>query len=145
MIPGDIAAALGVRASGTWRPAPGGAPGSYATSLPFLMASEAGAEPAKIAADLAGRLRGESWIEAARVTGGGYLTVTVTAARSLALPSASPRPAPPARPATRCAARRFPHPPQTTRPAAPTWAAARQLVADAVTGRAAQCSGATLA
>ena len=70
MIPGDIAAALGVRASGTWRPAPGGAPGSYATSLPFLMAGEAAGEPARIAAGLAARLRGEAWIEGACVTGG---------------------------------------------------------------------------
>lgn len=144
MIPGDIAVALGVRASGTWRPAPGGAPGSYATSLPFLMASEAGAKPAKIAAGLAGRLRGESWIEAARVTGGGYLTVTVTdrALAGLAVRVAEAGDACAASDALRGTSVSAP---ASDDPAsAPTWAAARRLVADAVTGRAAQCCGATL-
>jgi arginyl-tRNA synthetase len=73
VIPGDIGTALGVRASGTWRPAPSGAPGTYATSLPFLTA-----DPPGLAAALAARLRGLDWIRAASVTGGGYLTVTVT-------------------------------------------------------------------
>jgi arginyl-tRNA synthetase len=144
VIPGDIAAALGVRASGTWRPAPGGAPGSYATSLPFLLASEASAQPPEIAADLAGRLRGEPWIEAARVTGGGYLTVTVTgrALAGLAVRVAEAGVA--------CAAsdalRGTPvSAPASDDPAsAPDWASARRLVADAITGRAAQCCGATL-
>ena len=144
MIPGDIAAALGVRASGTWRPAPDGAPGSYATSLPFLMAREAGAEPARIAADLAGRLRGEPWIEAARVTGGGYLTVTVTdrALADLAVRVAEAGPACAASDALR--GRSVSAPASDDPATAPTWAAARLLVADAVTARAAQCSGATL-
>jgi arginyl-tRNA synthetase len=42
VIPEDIAGVLGVSASGTWRPAPpkaGGAPGTYSTSLPFLIAT----------------------------------------------------------------------------------------------------------
>ena len=144
MIPGDIAAALGVRASGTWRLAPGGAPGSYATSLPFLMASEAGPEPARIAADLAGRLRGESWIEAARVTGGGYLTVTVTD-RALACLAVRVAEAGAACAASDALRGTSVSAPASDDPAsAPTWAAARRLVTDAVTGRAAQCSGATL-
>jgi len=144
VIPGDIAAVLGVRASGTWRPAPGGAPGSYATSLPFLMAREAGAQPAKIAAGLAGRLRGEAWIQAARVTGGGYLTVSVTdhALAALAVRFAEA--------GTACAASDALRGTSVSAPAAddpacaPSWAAARRLVADAITGRAAQCCGATL-
>jgi arginyl-tRNA synthetase len=144
VIPGDIAAALGVRASGTWRPAPGGAPGSYATSLPFLMASEAGSDPAKIAAGLAGRLRGESWIEAARVTGGGYLTVTVTG-RALAGLAVRVAEAGAACAASDALLGRSVSAPASDDPAtAPTWAAARRLVTDAVTGRAAQCCGATL-
>ena len=144
MIPGDIAAALGVRASGTWRPAPDGAPGSYATSLPFLMASEAGAPPAEIAARLAGRLRGEPWIAAARVTGGGYLTVTVTdrALAGLAVRVAEAGAACAASDALRGTSVSAP---ASDDPAsAPSWAAARRLVADAITGRAAQCCGATL-
>ena len=144
MIPGDIAAALGERASGTWRPVPGGAAGSYATSLPFLMASESGTEPAAIAAALAGRLRGEAWIEAACVTGGGYLTVTVTAGAlaGLAVRVTEAGAACAASDALRGASVSAP---ASDDPAsAPTWAAARRLVADAVTGRAAQCCGATL-
>jgi arginyl-tRNA synthetase len=144
VIPGDIAAALGVRASGTWRPAPGGAPGSYATSLPFLMASEAGGQPAEIAAGLAGRLRGKPWIEAARVTGGGYLTVTVTdhALAGLAVRVAEAGAACAASDALRGTSVSAP---ASDDPAsAPSWAVARRLVAAAVTGRAAQCCGATL-
>jgi arginyl-tRNA synthetase len=82
VIPGDIAAALGVRASGTWRPAPpgaGGAPGTYATSLPFRLADAAGREPGEVAAELAARLEPVGWISAACATRAGYLTVTVTA------------------------------------------------------------------
>jgi arginyl-tRNA synthetase len=144
VIPGDIAAALGVRASGTWRPVPGGAPGSYATSLPFLMAREASREPAKIAADLASRLSGESWIEAARVTGGGYLTVTVTgdALAGLAVRVAEAGAACAASDALRGTS--VSAPASDDPAAAPTWAAARRLVADAATGRAAQCCGAIL-
>ncbi len=144
MILGDIAAVLGVRVSGTWRPAPGGAPGSYATSLPFLMASEAGAQPAKIAAGLAGRLRGEPWIEAAHVTGGGYLTVTVTD-RTLAGLAVRVAEAGAACAASDALRGRSVSGPASDDPAsAPSWAAARRLVADAITGRAAQCCGATL-
>lgn len=143
MIPGDIAAALGVRASGTWRPAPGGAPGSYATSLPFLMAGEAAGEPARIAAGLAARLRGEAWIEGACVTGG-YLTVTVTASALTGLAVRVTEAG------AACAASDALRGTSVSAPAsgdpatAPTWAAARQLVAAAVTGRLAQACGATL-
>jgi arginyl-tRNA synthetase len=144
VIPGDIAAALGERASGTWRPVPGGAAGSFSTSLPFLMAGEAGAEPAAIAGALAARLTGEAWIEEARVTGGGYLTVTVTtgALTGLAVRVTEAGPACAASDALRGTSVSAP---ASDDPAqAPTWAAARRLVADAVTGRAAQCCGATL-
>jgi arginyl-tRNA synthetase len=144
VIPGDIAAALGVRASGTWRPAPGGAPGRYATSLPFRLVGEAGANPAEIAVGLAARLRGERWIEEARVTGGGYLTVTVTASAlaRLAVRVTEAGAACAASDALRGTAVSAPacDDPAT----APTWAAARQLVAGAVTGRLAQHCGASL-
>jgi arginyl-tRNA synthetase len=93
VITGDIGQALGVRASGTWRPAPadsvrgrpgsvgrkpGYRPGTYATSLPFRLAAETGQEPGEVAAELAARLGPVGWIADAVVTGGGYLTVTVT-------------------------------------------------------------------
>jgi arginyl-tRNA synthetase len=143
VIPGDIAAALGVRASGTWRPVPGD-PCGYATSLPFLIVSEAGGEPARIAADLAARLRGEAWIEAACVTGGGYLTVTVIAG-ALARLAVRVTEAGAACAASDALRGTSVSAPASDDPAmAPTWAAARALVAEAVTGRAAQWCGATL-
>lgn len=67
--------------AGTWRPVPagaGGGPGSYATTLPFELASQTGANPARIAAVLAGRLRSREEISQAGVTGDGYLSVTVS-------------------------------------------------------------------
>src|ERR1039457_4806547 len=94
--------------AGTWRPAPPGAsggPGTYATTIAFLLArraelspQHAGDMPQRPAAqlrhanppqhapdpqDLAGRLavslRALPEISQATVTGGGYLTITVTA------------------------------------------------------------------
>jgi arginyl-tRNA synthetase len=78
------------RPSGTWRPVPaadGGGPGTYATSLPFTIASAAlrpdpgrAPDPARVANILAPRLSTAPWIEATRVTGPGYLTISVTMA-----------------------------------------------------------------
>jgi arginyl-tRNA synthetase len=81
VIPGDIGRELGLQASGTWRPAPpgaGGAPGTYATSLPFRMARVAGRAPQEVAAGMAAALDRVAWISGTSVTGGGYLSVTVT-------------------------------------------------------------------
>jgi arginyl-tRNA synthetase len=144
VIPGDIAKALGVRASGTWRPEPpgsGAAPGTYATSLPFLMA---GAAPEKIAARLADALRGKDWIDAVSVTGGGYLTVTVTdralAALAVRVPAAGPAwAASDALRGTELTA------PAAADPAsAASWDEAWQLVTAWVTGRLAEMAGATV-
>ena len=74
MIPGDIGATLGIGASGTWRPAPpgvGGAPGTYATSLPFRLAVATGREPGEVAAELAATLGPVTWVKGASVTRGG--------------------------------------------------------------------------
>jgi arginyl-tRNA synthetase len=146
VIPGDIGRTLGLRASGTWRPAPpeAGSPGTYATSLPFRLAEAAGTEPAAVAARLAARLRGEPWIADAAVTGGGYLTVTVTS-RALAclavrVPAAG----------TGCAASDALAGTELAAPAAAdvataaTWAEARSLVAASVTGRLAGICGAAV-
>ena len=71
-------------ASGTWRPVPsdaGGGPGSYATTLPFVLADRLAADPAQVAAALAAALRSmvaEAEISDISVTGGGYLSLTVT-------------------------------------------------------------------
>ncbi len=82
----------GLPTAGSWRPVPpgaGGGPGCYATSIPFTLAGRTGADPAQVAAALAARLqpadrpraaerRGPGGlIEAATVTGPGYLSLTV--------------------------------------------------------------------
>ena len=84
MITGDLdrVLATAISSAGTWRPAPpgsGGAPGTYATTIAFLLARQGSTGAPAIAAALAGRLRGLEWVRAVAVTGGGYLTVTVTA------------------------------------------------------------------
>ena len=63
---------------GTWRPAPGGRPASYATSLAFEIARLNGRSPAEVAAVLAAPLREIPWIAVAEPAGDGYLTITVT-------------------------------------------------------------------
>lgn len=76
-----------------WRTAPGPAAapghrtGTYATALPFALARLAGIAPAPLAARLAEKLEAAPWIDAARVTGGGYLTVTVSARHLAGLPA----------------------------------------------------------
>ena len=54
---------------------PGPAPGSYTSSLPFRLDP---GDPRPTAGRLAARLRDQSWIAAAEVTGPGFVTVTVT-------------------------------------------------------------------
>ncbi len=73
-------------AAGTWRPVPaeaGGGPGSYATPLPFVLAHRLGVDPPRIAAGLAAALRqvpgiSQAGISDISVSGGGYLSITVT-------------------------------------------------------------------
>ena len=84
-LPGDAEFGdLPALAAGTWRPVPpeaGGGPGSYATTLPFVLARRLAAGPAQVAAVLAAALTsvpGASSISDVRVTGGGYLSLTVT-------------------------------------------------------------------
>jgi arginyl-tRNA synthetase len=145
VIPGDIGAELGLRASGTWRPVPaveGGGPGSYATSLAFQQADASGRTPGEEAADLAARLRGTDWVSAASVTGGGYLTVTVTQARLAGLAVRVPAAG------AVCAASDALRGTELTAPAeadpasAATWSQARQAVAEVITGRLALAAGA---
>ena len=146
MITGDIGAALGLDASGTWRPPPGadGAPGTYATSLPFSAARSAGEEPRQVAAALAAKLRAVGWVVDASVTGGGYLTVAVTpealATLAVRVPAAG----------AGCAAsnalggRRFPAPPAADLASATGWDQAWDLVAAEVTARLAAAAGAQI-
>ena len=89
MITGDLdrALATAIGSAGTWRPAPPGTVcgvRTYVTTIAFWLArGHAGGPgaggPAAVAAGLAARLSGLDWVEAAAMTGGGYLAVTVTA------------------------------------------------------------------
>jgi arginyl-tRNA synthetase len=147
MIPGDIAAAAGVRAGGTWRPAPpgdGGGPGTYATSLPFLAASAEGGEPRQVAAALAARLRQAGWITAARVTGGGYLTVTVTPAALAALAVRVPAAGDACVASDALQGTVVAGPAAASLASAGCWDEARTLVSAAVTARLARAAGATV-
>jgi arginyl-tRNA synthetase len=57
---------------------PAGAPGRYASSLPFRFAVGSDRKPSEIAAVLAAQLSELPWIEGAADTGEGYVTVIVT-------------------------------------------------------------------
>jgi arginyl-tRNA synthetase len=145
VIPGDIAAVLGVSASGTWRSAPpgaGGAPGTYATSLPFRLAGATGREPGEVAAGLAATLGPVEWISAASVTRGGYLTVTVTP-EALAGLAVRVRAAGAACAASDGLCGTEVAAPATADPAsAASWGEARRWVAAEITGRLAAAAGA---
>jgi arginyl-tRNA synthetase len=121
---------------------PGPAPGRYASSLPFRLARR-GQDPREVAADLAARLRGEPWIEAAAATGAGYLTVTVThdALAGLAVRIAQAGPACATSDALR--GRTVPAPPPGLA-AEPGWPPARAALAAHLTARLASAAGATL-
>ena len=80
---GGLGADPGLMA-GTWRPVPsgaGGGPGSYATTLPFVLAHRLAADPGRVAEVLAAALRPilpQAEISDISVTGGGYLSFTLT-------------------------------------------------------------------
>jgi arginyl-tRNA synthetase len=119
--------------------APGPAPGSYASSLPFRLSPD----PRAAAAMLAERLGQELWIAAAQVTGAGYVTVTVTHATlaRLAIRIANAGPAC----AQSDALRGHPVPAPTGPPlAAPDWPRARAALAGQLTARLAAAAGASL-
>ena len=163
MIPGDIGAeiarviraeaaagelpsrAASLPAAGTWRPAPaeaGGGPGTYATSLPLALARQAGRAAERIAEILAAGLAAVPWISAARVTGGGYLTVTVTAARLAALPARIASSGQAAAASGALAGVRLTAPRLSDPAAAPDWAQAWRTQRDALAGRLADAAGA---
>ena len=140
------ASAAAVRAAGTWRPAPphsGGGPGTYATSLPFILATAAGGDPAALAGMLADRMAGAGLVRAV-VTGGGYLTVTVS---NQLLAALAPRvtaagPACAASDALRGTV--LAAAPGGDLSARPGWQQAGQLVAAQAGRRLAECAGATI-
>jgi arginyl-tRNA synthetase len=131
--------------TGTWRPVPAGDPSSYATAAPFEIAGPAGLRPAQVATEVAASLRGVPWIEAATVSGDGYLTVTVT---HQALAASAARMAAAGQACATSAILRGtattiqPWPDLAT---ARSWQHAWQLQADAMTSHLAQAAGAAAA
>lgn len=147
VITGDLDRALAtpVSSAGTWRPAPpgsGAAPGTYATTIAFLLARRGSADAPAVAAALAARLRELEWVSAVAVTGGGYLTVTVTpdtlarlAVRVTQAGSRSCR-------SDALAGMAVTAPAAVDLVSAPSWAEARRRLAATVLGRLAEAAGA---
>jgi len=135
--------AVQVTRGGTWRPALGGEPASFATSLAFELARLDGRKPAEIAAVLAAPLGTLQWVQAAEPTGAGYLTITVTrealaasAARMAAVGVACAN-------STILRGTVTMVVPWPDLAVARSWLEAWQNQADAMTGRLAQAAGAT--
>lgn len=162
MIPGDLSAELArlvsslvaagslppaaasLSASGTWRQvrtAAGPSPGSYATSLPFELATLAARPPEAIAAQLAAQLAGRPCVRAARATGG-YLTITVATAHLAGLPARIVAAGPASARSDALAGRELsaPHPPDLA--ATPTWQQAWRAQHAALIGRLGDAAGA---
>jgi arginyl-tRNA synthetase len=150
-------AAAAMSAAGTWRPAPavaagargtgaspeaGGAPGSYATSLPFALAQRAGRDAAEVAALLAAGLSGAAGIDAASAAGAGYLTVTVTDAALTGLAPRVVAAGPACAASDALSGTRLSVPGHPDLAAAASWDQAWHWSADAVSGRLAEAAGA---
>ncbi len=136
--------AADVSAAGTWRPAPAAistGPGCYATSLPLALGRLAERPAAAVAAALAARLAGVPWISAARVTGHGYLTVSVTQDHLAALPARIVAAGQAAASSDALAGRRLAAPARPDPAASATWEQAWQAQQDTLTGRLARAAG----
>src|SRR5271165_4526476 len=138
------AAAAQFTPGGTWRPAPGAEPASFATSIAFEIARLNGRKPTDVAAALAAPLRAIPWIKAAEPAGDGYLTIIVTpqalaasAARMAAAGLASAHST--ILRGTASAVRPWPD-----LAAAASWTEAWRDQTDTMTGRLAQAAGATV-
>jgi arginyl-tRNA synthetase len=147
----DRALAAGIGSAGTWRPCPpgpgaprGARPGCYATSVAFLLASACGGDPAQIAARLAARLTPLGWVRSATVTGGGYLTVTVTADALATLAVRIAEAGDCCARSGALAGRRVTAPRTAALASARTWQEARDRLGRHVTGRLAEAAGATV-
>jgi arginyl-tRNA synthetase len=146
MITGDLDRALAapLSSAGSWRPGPAGRPATYASTVAFLLARMGGGDPASIAAGLAAGLAPLSWIETATVTGGGYLTVTVTAAALAALAVRITQAGPACARSGALRGRALTAPRAPLLAAAGSWPQARDRLARHLTGRLAQAAGATV-
>ena len=138
MITGDLdrALATAIGSAGTWRPAPPGTVcevRTYVTTIAFWLArGHAGGPgtdgPAAVAAGLAARLSGLDWVEAAAVTGGGYLAATVTADALARLAVRITEAGPGCARSSALAGTSLAAPAPTDLAAAPTWEEARRRV-----------------
>jgi arginyl-tRNA synthetase len=135
--------------AGTWRPAPpgvNGGPGTYATTIAFLLARHApdvahhGAED--LARRLAARLQAQPEISQVTVTGGGYLTTTVTAGTLSALAVRITEAGPACARGHALRGVTLAAPRRVDLTAARTWDEARQWLVSEVTGRLAAAAGA---
>jgi arginyl-tRNA synthetase len=152
VITGDLdrALATAIGSAGTWRPAPPGTVcgvRTYVTTIAFWLArGHAGGPgaggPAAVAAGLAARLSGLDWVEAAAVTGGGYLAVTVTADALASLAVRITEAGPGCARSSALAGASQAAPVATDLASAPTWEEARRCVHATVTGRLAEAAGA---
>jgi arginyl-tRNA synthetase len=152
VITGDLdrALATAIGSAGTWRPAPPGTAcevRTYVTTIAFWLArGHAGGpgtdSPAAVGAALAARLSGLDWVEAAAVTGGGYLAATVTAGALARLALRITEAGPACACGTALAGTSLAAPVATDLASAPTWDEARQRVDATVTGRLAEAAGA---
>jgi arginyl-tRNA synthetase len=152
VITGDLdrALATAIGSAGTWRPAPPGTAcevRTYVTTIAFWLArGHAGGPgtdgPAAVAAALAARLSGLDWVEAAAVTGGGYLAATVTAGALARLAVRITEAGPACARGAALAGTSLAAPAATDLAAAPTWEEARRRVHGTVTGRLAEAAGA---
>jgi arginyl-tRNA synthetase len=155
VITGDLDAALGPAAAsaGTWRPPPDpGRPGRYATTAAFTLAGTdpagtdpAGTDPAGTAARLAARLVPLDWVEAASVTGPGYLTVTVTRDALATLAVRITRAGPGCARTTVLAGTRLTARRHAALETASTWEEARRRLIDSASARLAEAAGAHVA
>jgi arginyl-tRNA synthetase len=152
VITGDLdrALATAIGSAGTWRPAPPGTVcevRTYVTTIAFWLArGHAGGPgaggPAAVAAALAARLSGLDWVEAAAVTGGGYLAATVTADALASLAVRVTEAGPGCARSSALAGASQAAPIATDLASAPTWEEARRRVHATVTGRLAEAAGA---
>ncbi len=135
-------------AVGTWRPVPseaGGGPGRYATTLPFVLARRLDADPARIAAGLAVALRltpGDAGISDIQVTGGSYLSLTVTPDTLAWLAVRIAEAGPGCAQSLGLEGVRVTAPRAAELACAPDWAGARQRLTAELTGRMAEAAGA---
>jgi hypothetical protein len=152
VITGDLdrALATAIGSAGTWRPAPPGtvcAVRTYVTTIAFWLArghaGGPGADgPATVAAGLAARLSALDWVEAAAVTGGGYLAAAVTADALASLAVRVTEAGPGCARSSALAGAGRAAPAATDLSSAPTWEEARRRVHATVTGRLAEAAGA---